>query len=135
LYFKWSRQVPSRFIYIVSLLVIAGLYLWLLRPEAALPVDVCLFKHMTGIPCPGCGGIRATKALLSGNFLEALTINPLTVLLHLFILFGLVRIIMDLVRKEDKMIRILTSPLRPVYMWILAVLLVSGWIYVILRGN
>ncbi len=49
-----------------------------------LPLILCPFRLLTGIPCPGCGGIRAANALLHGEILKALYINPLSCLLILF---------------------------------------------------
>jgi len=40
----------------------------------------CLFKAVTGIPCPTCGGTRALAALSHLHFLQALKYNPLVVL-------------------------------------------------------
>ncbi len=51
---------------------------------------LCLFKNLTDLPCPGCGGTRATLALLKGHWLAAFAFNPLVssifVLSPLFIL-------------------------------------------------
>ncbi len=35
---------------------------------------------MTGLQCPGCGGLRALHALLHGQVMEAFRLNPLFVL-------------------------------------------------------
>lgn len=46
------------------------------------PVVLCPLKNLTGWPCPTCGGTRAGVALLSGDPLRAITMNPfVTVLL------------------------------------------------------
>lgn len=42
---------------------------------------VCPIRFITGIPCPGCGGRRVVEALLDGRIVDALCINPLSVLL------------------------------------------------------
>ena len=44
----------------------------------------CPFKAITGIPCPGCGGIRAVQFLLKGEILHALYTNPLSCIFCLF---------------------------------------------------
>ncbi len=36
----------------------------------------CVFHLVTGAYCPGCGGTRAAKALLSGHILTSLRYNP-----------------------------------------------------------
>jgi hypothetical protein len=47
-------------------------------------LPLCGFRHVTGLPCPLCGGTRACAALAEGNFLAAWQLNPgLMVLLAL----------------------------------------------------
>lgn len=50
----------------------------------------CLFYNWTSIKCPGCGGTRATIALLEGRFSEVLPYNYLWVPTLLFILYELI---------------------------------------------
>jgi hypothetical protein len=38
---------------------------------------ICPFRHLTGVPCLGCGGTRALLALARGDLQLALTWNPL----------------------------------------------------------
>jgi Protein of unknown function (DUF2752). len=38
---------------------------------------ICMFKALTGYPCPGCGMTRAWWAVLHGNFTDALYWHPL----------------------------------------------------------
>lgn len=48
--------------------------LWLaLAPR----LPACTFHAVTGVPCPTCGCGRAGIAVLNGNLLAALTVNPL----------------------------------------------------------
>ena len=39
-------------------------------------VPLCAFKHLTGVPCPLCGGIRACAALTQGDLSAAFVLNP-----------------------------------------------------------
>ena len=41
----------------------------------------CLLHTLTGLQCPGCGGLRAAHQLLHGNVVAAFHYNPLLVLL------------------------------------------------------
>lgn len=50
--------------------------LWL---HCRLSTPSCPFAHLTGLPCPTCGGTRAVRALLAGNFRAAFRWNPLVV--------------------------------------------------------
>ncbi len=40
----------------------------------------CPFYALTGLYCPGCGSGRAVHQILHGNFVKALTLNPLLIL-------------------------------------------------------
>jgi hypothetical protein len=41
----------------------------------------CMFHQVTGLNCPGCGGLRAAHQLLHGHVKEAFALNPLLLLL------------------------------------------------------
>lgn len=45
-------------------------------------VSLCGVKILSGLPCPFCGGVRATAALGRGSLAEALAWNPAVTLLH-----------------------------------------------------
>lgn len=64
--------------------VIGGAFVGLFRLDH-LPFTVCLFKAMTGLPCPTCGSTRAAGCLARGDVMGALAMNPLTTVA----LFGL----------------------------------------------
>ena len=39
-------------------------------------LPLCAFKHLTGLPCPLCGGIRTCAALAQGDLSAAFLLNP-----------------------------------------------------------
>ena len=41
---------------------------------------VCLIRNVFGVPCPGCGMVRAISCVFHGNFSKALRYNKLVVL-------------------------------------------------------
>lgn len=43
---------------------------------AQVNLPLCAFKHLTGLPCPLCGGIRACAALAHGDVAAAWQANP-----------------------------------------------------------
>ena len=45
-----------------------------------IPLTLCLFKAMTGLPCPTCGGTRALGRLAAGDVAGAVAMNPLAAL-------------------------------------------------------
>jgi hypothetical protein len=51
-----------------------------LRQWAGRRIPMCIFRELTGLPCPGCGSTRAGLAILRGDLLAALAFNPLMTL-------------------------------------------------------
>ena len=45
-----------------------------------LPITVCMFKALTGLPCPTCGTTRTLGRLAHGDLAGALTMSPLATL-------------------------------------------------------
>ena len=77
----------------VILLAAVGLaLLYFHRPEGQFFFPRCTFHAATGLLCPGCGGLRATHALLHAEFAEALRCNALLVIgLPTALVYGLQR--------------------------------------------
>lgn len=48
---------------------------FLVSPEGLPSVEVCSFKGLTGLPCPGCGLTRGFCAISHGRFREAWGFN------------------------------------------------------------
>ena len=61
---------------LVSFLFAGILLLFFFDPATAGFYPPCLFKTLLGVPCPGCGSLRAAHQLLHGNFQEAWALNP-----------------------------------------------------------
>jgi hypothetical protein len=51
------------------------------RPEGQFFFPRCTFHQLSGLHCPGCGGLRATHELLNGRLLDAARSNLIVVLL------------------------------------------------------
>jgi hypothetical protein len=98
------------------------------------PIPVCYFRQWTGLPCPTCGATRMARALLDGDIGAALAWNPLLFLVLAGVAVWAV---------ASTTGRALGLPnwqvrLRPREQLILRVAVVatllSGWLYLILRG-
>ena len=67
----------------------------LAEAPARLPLSPCLFRNVTGLPCPGCGMTRGFVALGHGRVGEAWRANalapPLFAGLCAYLLYALVR--------------------------------------------
>lgn len=60
--------------------VVAASILFFLDPVHSRFYPVCAFHRLTGLDCPGCGGLRAAHALLHGQLDAALHFNLFFVL-------------------------------------------------------
>lgn len=49
------------------------------------PVNLCMFRKVTGVPCATCGATRATAHLLALDVRGALALNPLMTVLALML--------------------------------------------------
>lgn len=74
----WTKSVLFA---VASIGGIAAAALLFFVDPARVPIyPVCQFHQLTGLDCPGCGGLRAMHELLHGHFITALHFNPVLVL-------------------------------------------------------
>lgn len=100
--------------------------------------SVCIFKNVTGIPCPACGSTRSVVSFLQGDLYEAIQGNPVGIFLLLFGAVSLLWIILDLLLKKESYYRLylkMEALLRKPLVFIPAILLLLGiWIWNIAKG-
>ena len=90
----------------------AALVLYFFDPASVRIYPVCMFHQLTGLDCPGCGGLRAAHELLHGHVVAALHLNLLLVLsLPLFAWLG-VRFLQGELRSRPQL------TFRPVWVWV-----------------
>jgi len=108
-------------------LALGGAVLWL-GTYLGSPLQLCLFKQLTHLPCPTCGFTRSTLCLLHGRLGQAWLYNPLLCsIIALFFTATAARVIFA------RSVRIRLTPSERVLAWFLAiVLLFANWAYVIL---
>lgn len=63
-----------------ALTLCAAAYVGLVDPNEPGHYPLCPTKALTGLDCPGCGGLRATHALFTGDLVGALDHNAYVVL-------------------------------------------------------
>ena len=121
---------------------IAG-YIWLyfgLSHEYSVgkPIEVCLVKHFTNIPCPSCGSTRSILSLTKGNFIEAFSINPLGFLIAIIMFLSPLWIIADIAAKKNTLFNFYkkteTYLKRPQFAIPLILLVIINWIWNITKG-
>jgi hypothetical protein len=77
-----ARFSPRRYWFAAALLIAAAAtVLYQFDPSGANFFPRCPLYLFTGLYCPGCGGLRATHALLHSRISDALAWNPLLVCL------------------------------------------------------
>jgi hypothetical protein len=91
------------------------------------PVQLCLFRYLTRIPCPTCGLTRSALLVLQGCPGKAWLCNPLICsIIALFFAATLARILFA------RSIKVQLSRTERYLAWILAfTLLLCNWLYII----
>ncbi len=89
----------------------------------------CIFKTLTGYPCPGCGMTRATVALSKGDFLGAVHQNFLVFVLIAFFLFLTVAVVVDLIKKTKYTEKILYPKFNKIGYVFLGVVVIGQWVW------
>ena len=67
-----------------AMIALAAASPWVLWVLPHAPV-ICPFQILFGVPCPGCGATRSFFALGSGHIVTSVRLNPLGVVLWLFL--------------------------------------------------
>jgi len=125
-----SGQIEYGIIYGGIALAVLG-FAWLFPVLSFAPQ--CMFRKLTGLPCPTCGATRSVVHLVHGDISHAFIMNPLAaagVLIAIFFFFySIITLLFELPRfrvllreSESKAIR-----------WGSATLLLAQWIYLVVR--
>lgn len=85
--------------------------------ELLWPAGGCLFRRLTGLYCPGCGGTRAVIAFIHGRFILSARYNPAVVCAAGLLLFALVRYLLGRARKKP--VKSLLLPEALVFLFVL----------------
>lgn len=131
------KPFPDRFRNLFILLLIVGgysVFFWLqnrLTPEQA---EFCLFKNITGIPCPGCGMGRGTNALFHGNLLHAFRMHPLAIPFNVTVFTALLFLIKDVVKNESQVMEFAKRKPPLFFSVTAALILLAVWGWNIYRG-
>lgn len=103
---------------------LAGL-LFFFNPEYPRLYPPCVFHHLTGWHCPGCGTARGLHALIHGRLVQALAFNPFMVAVLPFLAVAGARGLRDALAGGPPKTRRLTPAWA---IWLLAGLVGAFWV-------
>jgi hypothetical protein len=126
---------------ILSLALVAGYALlffeFLAAGKSSIP-DLCIFRQVTGMPCPSCGSTRSVFALLHGNITAALLLNPFGLIITAIMFLAPLWITFDLVTGKksllDSYFRTEVFVRKPVVASVMICLVLSNWVWNIMKG-
>jgi hypothetical protein len=127
---KGELNLPLIYLMVVGA---CGVFLYALYFFNRLPQFPCVFKAVTGHPCPTCGSTRAVLNLLTFNISTAFRCNPLVFLgstaFIAWVLYGFYMFF------SGKKIKVTLSKNESFFLRLgLAIVFILNWIYLIAAG-
>ena len=119
---------------LLVLAILAGYFLLFFFPHFISNNSFCLFKYITGIPCPACGSTRATILLFDGEFLKSILLNPLGIITNALIFISFFWLIKDVFTGKNQYLDFMKSNWQLKYKIFLVVIILSNWIWNIKKG-
>jgi hypothetical protein len=93
----------------------------------------CLFKLITGIPCPGCGMGRATLALFKGDIPLSFSYNILSIPFTLAVLISLGWLVADVLQQKERFFKFMQQDISKKYKLLLFTVIMIDWVINIIR--
>jgi hypothetical protein len=94
----------------------------------------CMFRSITGIPCPGCGMGKASILLSQGELYSAFLMHPLAIPFAIAALAAIVWLIYDLIRKKESFLPLMTRKMKWPYFIVLMAVVTGVWGWNILKA-
>ena len=85
----------------------------------------CIFKKLFNISCPGCGLTRSFRALLRLDIITSFKYNIFGPILFIIIIIGIIFLIKDIIKNEDKTIKYTYRILNKYYYIVIICLIIS----------
>lgn len=115
-------------------IVLVLLAIWIRADESMFVRPFCPFHKVFGIPCPGCGGVRAVYSLMRGDIADALNINPVAILFA-FACVGVVACFWIDAFFDTKIIKkSFHTPWSPILTIVVLSIIFANWIWSISKG-
>jgi hypothetical protein len=99
-----------------------------------IPVTLCVFKGLTGLPCPTCGSTRALARLFGLDFAGALRMNPFTTLVAVVVAAWAVADLVLLPRRQALDVEVSARVAFALRVGAF-VLFLANWVYLVAAGR
>lgn len=103
-----------------------------IRPTEWLPP--CLFRFVTGLPCPGCGGTRAFAAILRGDLIHAFFYHPVVPFCYILYVIFMVTQTLERILRRTVNLRFHGLSFRLEYVYVAVLLILVQWIIKIIAA-
>lgn len=114
--------------------ILAGYFFLIFYPHFINNYSFCLFKDITGIPCPACGSTRATILLFKGEVLQSILMNPLALVTNFGILVSMLWLIYEIITGRNEFMNFIKKDWSTRYKVLIAVIIIINWIWNIKKG-
>lgn len=106
------------------LILLFGTLFGLIAISGTIKLD-CIFKKLFNISCPGCGLTRSFRALLRLDIITSFKYNIFGPILFIIIIIGIIFLIKDIIKNEDKTIKYTYRILNKYYYIVIICLIIS----------
>jgi len=134
----WRQQRRGEFDHeaVWGALVLGALAAARLFPFDRVPVWVCWFHRLSGLPCPGCGSTRAFVDLAHGRWTAGFALNPLAGALFLMSLCYVPYAAWVVIAHKPRLRATPMSPRerRTLFLALIAIVF-ANWVYLVLVGR
>ncbi|GDX53208.1 hypothetical protein LBMAG27_22550 [Bacteroidota bacterium] len=132
--FKIQHKLFTKYLLTISLIV-GGYFVLIVYDNYLIHSHktLCMFKLITGIPCPGCGMGRATLELFNGNISQSFQYNILCIPFTIGIVSSLFWMIFDLINNKETFFCFLKMNLKSKYKILLISIIMIDWSINIIR--
>jgi hypothetical protein len=127
---KGELNLPLIYFLILCICGVGAYALYLLNK---IPLYPCVFKTITGYPCPTCGSTRVVLNIFKPDFGAAFMANPLIFLAGAgFLIWGLYGFYVLISKKKIKIK--LTQKESSLLKWSVLIAVLLNWMYLIVVG-
>lgn len=115
--------------------IVMGIFLLTVFVKHLNGESFCIFKHLTGIPCPGCGISRGLAAIFTGHFVKACQYNLLSYPIAIGSFIIVIWNVVDLLKGKDTYLEAFHRiKLNPILIVLLVIFVLLNWVHNIYLG-